>query len=766
MTELLNRLSANPADWDLRTSIVRQYYEARDFDMATKILAQAPKIPSEENSVLFAATVFSKTNPSHSLSLLDKFSSVHGTSVEIEQLKTRISHYHHPKNPVPPDDNRERFAPVPPRENATAPPATRNIEVVPADPDHQAHLAYAPVPAREKEPPVKTPVPPEETAAEEVPPEPQAEESPLPEKKKKKKGLLPRPPTAPVEPSIEEDAEAATEPDPDPIAESQTEDSEPDQDKEQENEEPADFEDEDREINSDDKTEGDSEEEEPERPDAPELHKTEEGDSEVETESGVHIFVSGGEAVHAADKEDGREERIKALVAAVVVHLVFLIIFAFAAVSSPPPTPPQIVASAPAEEQQELDATTLERKAAKNTAAQAVATPTIAASAFSSFALPDNLTIDVNVDMSAISDNNANFTNSMPGFGGMKGVPASMRSRCTATQRMSRLRENGGDEKAEEAVVKGLIFLASKQDKQTGAIGTEYTVGMTSLSLLAFLGHCETPESLKFGDTVVKATLFLMNTAMENNGRMTNGEPGDPATYEHAIATYALCELHTMTRASGREIPRLGSVIRKAVGIIVNAQHRDGGWPYGFTGEGLEDLSVSGWQIQALKAAHNTGERIPGVDQALNKAVNDYLPRIQDSQGAFKYNPGDPAGRDSLTSAALLGMKMWNGSDKSEYFKGLRYLTTRYLNPTPGGNYYTPYYNTQLFFLEGGEAWENYNTKFQPLLLAAQNPDGSWLGTGPRRDDRIMNTAWAVLMLEVYYRYLPTTDKVDMRTGR
>lgn len=24
-----------------------------------------------------------------------------------------------------------------------------------------------------------------------------------------------------------------------------------------------------------------------------------------------------------------------------------------------------------------------------------------------------------------------------------------------------------------------------------------------------------------------------------------------------------------------------------------------------------------------------------------------------------------------------------------------------------------------------------------------------------------MNTAWAILMLEVYYRYLPTTDKVD-----
>jgi len=279
---------------------------------------------------------------------------------------------------------------------------------------------------------------------------------------------------------------------------------------------------------------------------------------------------------------------------------------------------------------------------------------------------------------------------------------------------------------------------------------------MTGLSLLTFLGHCETPESLKFGDNVVKAALFLMNTAMENRGRMTNGEPGDPATYKHAIATYALCELHTMTKASGREIPRLTSIIRKSFGIIVEAQHRDGGWPYGFTGEGLKDLSVSGWNIQALKAAHNTGERITGAERALDRAIKDYLPRIQDSQGAFKYNPGDPA-----------------GDEDAERERKIRVLQRPPLleqllpqSHPPEATTTPPYYNTQFFFLEGGEEWEDYNAKFQPQLLAAQNSDGSWLETGPRKDYRIMNTAWAVLMLEVYYRYLPTTDKVETRTGR
>jgi hypothetical protein len=95
------------------------------------------------------------------------------------------------------------------------------------------------------------------------------------------------------------------------------------------------------------------------------------------------------------------------------------------------------------------------------------------------------------------------------------------------------------------------------------------------------------------------------------------------------------------------------------------------------------------------------------------------------------------------------------------YEKGFKYLTAKYKNPSPGSNYYAPYYNTQVFFMAEGQEWEDYNKKFQPQLLDAQNEDGSWLKDGgTRKDNQIMNTAWAILMLEVYYRYLPTTDKV------
>ncbi|MDF1816238.1 MAG: hypothetical protein P1V20_28830, partial [Verrucomicrobiales bacterium] len=396
--------------------------------------------------------------------------------------------------------------------------------------------------------------------------------------------------------------------------------------------------------------------------------------------------------------------------------------------------------------------------------------PVVSSVAFSSFAMPE---IDMMGDLTMVSmaDSDAGFGMSMSGFSNdvsnMGAIPAQMRSRCSMSERMKRLRESGGEDRAERAVRNGLEYLTAQQDKESGAIGHEYKVGMTGLSLLAYLGHCETPESPKFGDSVVKAAVYLMERALKNDAYLVTKEgKGDiHSTYEHAIGVYALAELYTMTKASGNEIPKLESVLKKCVAKIVEAQDPMGGWSYGFDGgSGSEDMSVSGWMIQALKAAYNTGKKFRGVDRALDKAVENYLPAIQDSKGAFKYRPDLPDGKASLTGAALLSMQIWNEMGSGPYNKGLAYLNKAYANPSPSpGNHglYDEYYNTQVYFMHGGKEWDNYNSKFQPKLLDSQQSDGSWkIGGAKGADGVIMNTAWAILMLEVYYRYLPTTDKV------
>ncbi len=477
------------------------------------------------------------------------------------------------------------------------------------------------------------------------------------------------------------------------------------------------------------------------------------------------LILVEGTGVLAAEVPPLKKAQLRAVTVAVVVHVVLLIALTFLSTSTPPPPPPQITASAsPEAEADDMVNRTLMETKTRTASEVPQVQPVVNSNAFSNLAIPDNFDIGADLSMSSFSEGELSFGLSMGGLGGvsnMGSIPAGMRSRCTLAQRMERLRENGGEDRAERAVVKGLEFLASKQNRETGAFGDVFTAGMSGLALLAFLGHCETPESMKFGNAVSGAAIYLMDRCRNNEGKISNGTTGDHETYEHAIATYALAELFTMTNESGKEIPQLEAVLRRAVDVIIKAQSDDGGWPYGFDREQTSDMSVTSWHVQALKAAYNTGRTFPGVQASLDKATTGYIPSIQDSGGAFKYKAAERDGRPSLTAAALLSMEIWKGSGTLPYNKGLEYLIKRYEDPIPrmDGIFYATYYNTQFLFLVGGKPWDEYNRKLQPWLLDSQNADGSWTTDGGVDDRQFYNTAWAILMLEVYYRYLPTTDR-------
>ncbi|MDF1826395.1 MAG: hypothetical protein P1U68_17245 [Verrucomicrobiales bacterium] len=484
--------------------------------------------------------------------------------------------------------------------------------------------------------------------------------------------------------------------------------------------------------------------------------------SEVTEEQARKPFVP---AVVVAEREPDKQDKIRAICIAVGLHLILGIALAYLALNTPPPAPPQVTVSPPPPGAEEaLDQRIQDRKRAKDAAAPPEVQLTVSVDAFSEIALPAAIDATDSLAAISLSGNPNSFAMSMSGFGNISNIgsiPAGMKSRCSFSERVKRLRESGGDDRAEAAVKKGLEFLSGQQNKN-GSFGTHYEAGVTGLALLAFLGHCETPESARYGDLVIEATLYLMNRARDNKGLITSGKKGHHEAYEHAIATYALCELYSMTKESGKAIPGLDIIIRKAAGIIVEGQTPMGGWPY--LGAKTEDMSVSGWNIQALKAAYTTGLQIIGLNRSLDLAVKEYLPKIQDKVGTFKYNPDYAMGEATLTGAALLAFQNWKGMDSPEYDKGLRFLKRKYMNPSPGADYYAPYYNTQVFFIHGGEEWENYNSKFAPKLLDAQNEDGSWLRNGiggyAPEVTQLTNTTWAILMLEVYYRYLPTTEKV------
>ena len=358
---------------------------------------------------------------------------------------------------------------------------------------------------------------------------------------------------------------------------------------------------------------------------------------------------------------------------------------------------------------------------------------------------------------SRLSDTSKAISNKMG-----KGFPGAMAGRKGGTARAMAMKDKGGKDKSEKAVMKGLQWLKSHQNAD-GSWSNEYKPGMTGLGLLCFLGHGELPESPEFGETVKKALDWMLAQGTEFQGRMSltkDGWGGNNGVYEHAIMTYAMGEYYSMTKDE-----RFAPLLTQAVKYIVEGQNPLGGWMYGYTKGPENDLSVAGWQIQALKAAHLTGLGIPGVDEALDKSM-DFIKRWQGEKGGFGYRErGD---RPSLTGVGVLCTYFWREAKDRTVKDGIDFLLQnaekdKVEYKSDKADLYAWYYNTQACLMFGGSAWQKWNRMFQDEIADNQSPDGSWppmkgphLQPNPGGAGPYYRTTLCILMLEVFYRYMPT----------
>jgi hypothetical protein len=348
------------------------------------------------------------------------------------------------------------------------------------------------------------------------------------------------------------------------------------------------------------------------------------------------------------------------------------------------------------------------------------------------------------------------------------------------------LREFGGryGGQAEKAVLKGLDWLKSGQ-REDGAWGVGTSRSMTAkqerarltgLALLSFLAHGETSQSGQYGGTVQRAIQYLLDEQDPKTGSFvpfskTVGSHDDIGVYGHAIATYALCEAYGLTRA-----PMLREPVEKAVLLIIDGQQPKGGWDHRYQHEKWSDLSVGGWQVQALKAAQAAHVRVGGIDDALARAVP-FVQGMHDEGGKFYYRLGNktPNGDlDYMTGVAVLCMQLAGSNSVDEVKAGLEYLRDIECSDWEEGwgktgrnksfnIAYEWYYNTQAIFQKGGSKWSSWNNKFAPMLIEAQDASGAWKPPSEAEEDVskdiIYTTTFCTLSLQVYYRILPTFGK-------
>lgn len=398
------------------------------------------------------------------------------------------------------------------------------------------------------------------------------------------------------------------------------------------------------------------------------------------------------------------------------------------------------------------------------------------------------------------------------GGGGVGGkLPVVMQGRCDPAQRMRRLLAEGGSKECEDAVVASLEWLKAHQNND-GSWGKQFPGAMTGFAILCYLGHCELPKtSAAYGPTVYRGIQYLHNIFTQQPNQPAN-IPGvrqlrlplsvnlrqlfSTYTYENAIATYALAEAYTMTGDA-----ELAPAVVRAADSIIAGQGKAGGWiGYGSYDPNGIDMSVTGWQVQALKAVYLTKLRVQGLDGSLDRAIN-AIEKMQGTNGVWNYQRhGDievtkqPGTHVSLTGVGTLCMMLWKRGNSINVARGIEVILKEYaavqppsppMLPDPSRvaqrpligqgrlnipkpvvrrnrnvDFYAWYYNTLACFQRGGKVWTQWNDTFKPEILGSRNPDGTWSADhgfgGAGLDADIYNVSLCTLMLEAYYRYLPT----------
>ena len=348
----------------------------------------------------------------------------------------------------------------------------------------------------------------------------------------------------------------------------------------------------------------------------------------------------------------------------------------------------------------------------------------------------------------------------LPTGGGLAGREATARSQRAATR--------GGSEASELAVEAGLRWILTHQqldgswrfhhhkgecNGQCPNEGErESTTAATGLALLALLGAGYTQETGPHQVAVQNGLNYLLRKIRytPHGGILAEGKDG---MYAQAIATMALAEALTMTGDTN-----LIPAVDEAHKYIVKAQHRGGSWGYNAGSPG--DTTLTGWQLMALKSSQLAG--FP-TEQTTWLAAERFIDSMSSSVGTFGYK--SPENVTHATTAVGLLSKMYLGLHKEHHtvVDGSTLLSD--YGPAPDDVYFN-YYATQVLHHLQGPNWKIWNNAMRDHLIATQvqgvgHADGSWYFEDQhgKVGGRLYTTAMAVMILEVYYRYLPLYEE-------
>lgn len=395
----------------------------------------------------------------------------------------------------------------------------------------------------------------------------------------------------------------------------------------------------------------------------------------------------------------------------------------------------------------------------------------------------------------------------------MKSLPALFAALClamplTAQDRLAPGRDGANVSlklEIERAIAKGVDFLKSQQNKETGAWSDPVNPAFTALAISSILGDPNLDPAKALPAEVEKGYAFLLSNVQDDGGIYGKGL----ATYNTSLSLMALSQ-------SGKKehLP----VIAKARRLLINQQQDydkrgvvdnlyDGGIGYGGSST-HSDLSNTTLALEAIyyskKVLDDSGFKdLNEIDLDWNAAI-EFISATQNSEasmkrlgegytvreedrGGFIYYPGSTKSEEielktgggtrtalrSYGSMSYAGLLSFIHADMDRedprIASVMSWLQKNYtLEENPGmeaqGLFYYYHMMAKALAITGTKTLVapdgkkiNWKEELALKVMSVQQPEGSWINQGSNRwmeDNPVLVTAYSLLALEHVYRQL------------
>ena len=318
-------------------------------------------------------------------------------------------------------------------------------------------------------------------------------------------------------------------------------------------------------------------------------------------------------------------------------------------------------------------------------------------------------------------------------------------------------------------VNKAIQYLVSQQ-KQNGSISDRgHENAMTSLAIMAMaaVGH-QPSDATTEGVAMTRALRYLLGEGRQDKSGYFGAADGS-RMYGHGIVTLMLTEMLGMGVDAEMD-KQLHDACQKAIDLIVRSQrikkgsNARGGWRY-TPDAGDSDLSVSVWQVMALRSAKNDGLDVSSatIDDAIGYLKRSFTSQVdaqgnpKDPKAGFSYEPNGGGPSFMMTAAGLLAMQVC-GQYESPLVSG---SADWLLEHPPKWNerfiLYGLYYFAQGMHQRGGSHAQRAASIVSEMLLSKQKENGAWESSSGEEQNAgsVYCTSMAILSLSVKYHYLP-----------